>query len=226
MRLALLLVLIAAAPASAAELMVVGRSDTLLEPRAFAFKDAKVPVAGRRCSVDGRTALSALVRTPLKLGLRDFGACGPRAADGGGLYVRSVAGEAERGSDGWVYKVDNRAPGVGAGDPAGRLDRRTVQVLWFWCRMGASGCQRTLSVAPERDVVAPGGVVRVLVRAHNDEGVAPAAAGARVTMGSASAVTDADGEAVLRAPMQTGTLDVVATQRGRVRSFAATVTVR
>lgn len=224
-RLALLLLLLLAAPASAAELMVVGRSDTLLAPRTVGEKGARAKVNGRRCRVDGRTALAALIRTPLELGLRDFGACGRRPADAGGLYVRSVAGEAERGADGWVYKIDGRAPSLGAGDPSGRFGRRAA-VLWFWCRSEASGCQRTLAVAPARRSVAAGETLAVTVRALDDEGRAEPAGGARVTLGTASAVAGADGVARITAPARSGTLDVVATQRGRVRSFPAAVTVR
>jgi hypothetical protein len=227
MRLALGLIcaLVAAAPASASELMVVGRTDVLVAPRAASEKSARIKVEGRRCRLPGRTALAALARTSLKLSVRDYGACGPRAADATGLYVRAVDGERERGADGWVYKLDDEAPSIGAADAGGRFGART-RVLWFWCDSGPTGCQRTLSATPERRSASPGETLAVRVRAYDDHGAGVAGAGARVTLGSASAVADAQGVARLEVPARTGTLDVVATQSGRVRSFAVQVTIR
>jgi hypothetical protein len=221
--LAAVLAAVAAAPAPAAELMVVGRSGTLLEPRVASEKGAAVRVSGRRCRLAPRTPLAALARTRLTLSLRDYGRCG-RPAEASGLYVRSVSGQAERGRAGWVYKVDDRVLPVGAGDPASRFGRR-ARVLWFWCR-DASGCQRTLSVHPERRTAAPGSPLRVRVRAHDDLGEAVPAAQATVTMGSARATTGPDGTAVLTVPQRTGRLPVVAAKRGLVRSFAERVEVR
>ncbi len=221
----LLLMLGLAAPASAADLMVVGRTGTVLSPRAASLKGAGVRVDGHRCRVAGRTALAALARTRLKLGLRDYGACSRRPSDATGLYVRKVAGQAERGADGWVYKLGNSAPSIGAADVSGRFGKRT-RVLWFWCRNGPTGCQRTLTAAPAQRAVARGQTLRVRVRAFDDLGRAVAGAGATVTMGSASAVANRRGVAQITVPGTRGRVDVVATHSGRVRSFPVQVRVR
>ena len=207
--LAVAFALLLAAPASGAQLLVVGRHGTLAGPRAVAAKRTRI--AG--CHVPARTPLAALLSTRLKVRVRDYGACAPS-----GLYVRSVAGQAERGRDGWVYKVGNSAPGTGAA-----ATRARGRVLWFWCHSGTHGCQRTLAVAPDRDSVNAGGTLRVTVTAYDDNGKGVRAAGARVTFGSASAVADGSGVATLTAPA--GARRVVATQTGRVRSFAARVRV-
>ena len=219
----LLLAAALAGPAPAAQIMVVGRDGTLVQPRAASLKKAVVKVGGRRCRLAARTPLAALVRTPVRLSLRDYGACG-RPADAGGLYVRGIDGQTERGRAGWVYKVDQRGASAGAGDPSARFARR-AQVLWFWC-VDASGCQRTLSVRPERATASPGATLRVAVRAHDDQGAAIPAAGATVRMGSSHAVAGPDGIAELTVPSRTGRVAVVATQATRVRSFPARVAVR
>jgi hypothetical protein len=129
--------------------------------------------------------------------------------------VRSVAGQRERGRDGWVYKTGHDAPGVGAGEPS---QRTRGHVLWFWCVNGRDGCQRTLEISARR--VDPS-TVRATVRAYDDNGKGVPAAGATVRCGEASALTGADGTATLIAGAECRR--VVATQTGRVRSFAAAV---
>lgn len=227
-RLALVLAAVAAVPvasARAADLMVVGRTHTLLAPRTAAVGGARVKVDGKRCRVPARTALAALARTRLKLRVRDYGACGSRTSDAAGLYVASVAGEAERGADGWVYKLGSSAPSVGAADASGRFGA-SAEVLWFWCEMGSSGCQRTLGVSAP-PAVAAGSTVSVRVRAYDDLGRAVPAAGATVTAGGARATAGKDG--VARLPVRVdagGRLEVEATQSGRVRAFPEVVKVR
>lgn len=222
-RLTVLLVLLGAAPASAGQLMVVGRTGTLYEPRAVKAGPARVKVSGRRCAVAARTPLAALLDSRLKVALRDYGACGKRAAAASGLYVRGVAGERAQGADGWVYKRGHRAPPSGAADLASRTRGR---ILWFWCRMGKAGCQRTLETTALADVGTAGQDLDVRVRAYDDQGKGVPAAGSTVTVGhDAAAVADADGIAHVRLGAETGTLGVVATQPGRIRSFVEKVEV-
>ncbi len=217
-RLAVLILLVCAAPASASDLLVVGRTDTLHGPKAVPAGRQRVTVGGHRCTVGARTPLAALLASGLKLSLRDYGVCSKRPADAAGLYVRGVAGETAHGADGWVYKLGHRVPSTGAGDLASRT---RGPVLWFWCRTGETGCQRTLDTTVLADA---GGVVDVRVRAYDDHGMGIAAAGATVTVGAgASAVAGADGVAHVPLGAETGTLDVVATQAKRVRSFGDTV---
>ena len=98
------------APAGAAsvQLMVVGKTRVLREAGPVRLKARSVRVGGRRCAV-GRTPLSVLAGTRLKLRLRDYGACGRSARDAGSLYVRAVAGERARGALG--LGLQGRAPG-------------------------------------------------------------------------------------------------------------------
>jgi hypothetical protein len=198
-----------APPASAAELLVVGRGgDTLLGPRTV--KASKQRASG--CRVPARTPLAALLATSLKVKVRDYGGCDP-----GGLYVRSVNGQRERGRDGWVYKTGHTTPSVGAATVKAR------RVLWFWCANGKRGCQRSLEAVPDRSEAAPGEPLRVTVTAYDDNGKGVRAAGATVRMGSASAQANDEGVATLTVPTTSGA--VVATQDGRVRSFGVRVRV-
>ncbi len=223
-RLAVLFALLVAAPAHGAQLLVVGRGGEVLHgPHAVNAGAQRVRVAGHRCTVGARTPLAALLDSRLVLKLRDYGACSKRASDASGLYVRSVARQKERGRDGWVYKRGNRTPSSGAADLASRTRGR---VLWFWCVNGKKGCQRTLDVEPAAETAAPGSVLEVTVRAYDDRGRSVPAAGATVTIGgTASAVAGADGVAAVTLGPETGTVDVVATQARRIRSFAEEISV-
>jgi hypothetical protein len=210
-RLALIICLALATPASAAQLLVVGRGgDTLLGPKAVKAGKQRV----RRCRVPARTPLAALLATSLKVRVRDYGGCDP-----GGLYVFSVQGQRERGRDGWVYKTGHGTPSVGAATV------KAKRVLWFWCANGKHGCQRTLEAVPDRDEATPGEELRVTVTAYDDDGKGVRAKGATVKMGSASATANDAGVATLNVPPGAGARKVVATQSGRVRSFPATVEV-
>ena len=63
--------------------------------------------------------------------------------------MRRIGEDANRGNDGWFYKVNDRAPEIGAGDPAARL-RAGDRLLWFYCVFdeGARSCQRSLRILP------------------------------------------------------------------------------
>jgi hypothetical protein len=204
--LAVTFALLLAAPASGAQLLVVGRDGTLFGPHAVTAKRTRA----HGCRVPGRTALAALLAGRLEVRVRDYGGCDP-----GGLYVHAVAGQRERGRDGWVYKLGHDAPGIGAAEPSQRARGR---VLWFWCRSGAHGCQRTLDASARR--VDPS-TVRVTVRAYDDNGKGVAAVGATVRCGQAEALAGPDGVATLVAGASCR--HVVATQTGRVRSFRVPV---
>jgi hypothetical protein len=185
-----------------------------------------VKAGRRRCAVATGTALAALVRSrPGKLGLRDYGACSKRPADGGGLFVRSIRGDVNKGKSGWVYKVGRKAATAGAADPtgafgAGRL-RSGQRVTWFYCVLANRSCQRTLGLAATAE---GGGVVRVTVRAYDDDGKGVPAAGATVRAAATSAVADSDG--IARLTLAPGTARLEATQAGAIRTFAERVVVR
>jgi hypothetical protein len=200
--LALFAFLALAAPASAGQLLVVGRDGTLAGPRHVKARATRA--AG--CRVPARTPMAALLATRLEVKVRDYGGCDP-----GGLYVRSVAGQAERGADGWVYKRTHDTPSVGAAD----VSQRGHRALWFWCRYGANGCQRTLDA---RAIRTSGGV-EVTVTAYDDHGSGVRAEGATVRCGGVTGKTGDIGIVTLNADCRR----VVATQKGRVRSFPVPV---
>lgn len=185
----------------------------------------RVRVEGRRCAVARGTALAALVRArPGKIGLVDYARCTKRARDAGGLYVRSIRSERARGLSGWVYKVGHRLATAGAADPSGPFGRgrlRTRQrVTWFFCRIRAASCQRTLEADPR----AVSGGVSVAVRGYDDEGRGTAIAGAVVSAGGARAVTDATGRA--RLDLAAGVYTLRAFKDGLVPAFRERVIVR
>ncbi len=219
----LMLAVPAQAAAPAIEQMVVFRGGNAVLKDVTA-KQARVKVGRRRCAAGEGTALAALVRSRIgRLKLRDFGSCSTRPRDGAGLFVEAIREDRNRGQNGWVYKVGRRAASAGAADPAGPFGRgrlrRDQQVTWFYCRMKAGGCQRTLEV---RAVPEPGGVT-MTVRGYDDEGRGVPVEGATVASDGAGAITAADGSARLALPAGRHTL--IARKDGLVRSFPETVRV-
>jgi hypothetical protein len=219
--------LLAASPAAAAapvvEQMVVFRDGDAVT-RTVAARQVRVRVGGRRCTAGEGTALAALVRSRVgRLGLRDFGSCSTRARDSAGLFVSSIKGERNRGQDGWVYKVGNRAATAGAADPSGAFGRGRLKkgqrVTWFFCRLRDGGCQRTLAL----EAHAEPGTLSVTVRGYDDEGRGVPVEGATVSAGSVTAVSGADGRATLALPP--GRHWLVAERGGLVRSFGERVVV-
>ena len=188
---------------------------------------ATARVGGKGCAIGAATPLAALLRTPGLSGirLRDYGSCSPRPADAGGLYVRRIRHDVAKGANGWVYKVGNKVGTTGAGDPSGPFGngrlKNGARVTWLYCRMKATGCQRTLGVKPE---VLGGGQVKVTVKAYDDSGKARPGGGATVFLGATSAKADSHGVATLAAPA--GEAKLHAEAKGMVRSFEEKVTVR
>jgi len=211
-----------AAPPRISQLVVF--KDGSAKAKTVSARAAKVTLGRRRCTAGEGTALAALVRSkPGPLVLRDFGSCGAKPADGAGLFVQSIAGDRNRGQDGWVYKVGRRAASAGAADtrgPFGRGRLRSGQrVTWLYCRTREGGCQRTLEVRAK-----PGaGGLLATVRGYDDQGKGVAVAGATVTAGAVSAETDSSG--VARLPLPAGRYRVIAAKPGLVRSFAERVEV-
>jgi hypothetical protein len=229
--LAAALLLPASADAARVQVMVVGQDHVLRAPKTVKLKPRSVKVGGKRCRIAAATPLAALVATKLKLGLRDYGSCGKRPRDAGGLYVSKVDGEREKGRGGWVYKVGRRAGSTSAADPSGPFGtgkriRGGQRITWFWCEQDQSGgCQRTLEVRPDRTSAAPGEALRVTVRGYDDQGHGVPVAGASVRLGSATAVTGADGAAVLTVPAASGRLRLQAERDGMLRAFPREVAV-
>jgi hypothetical protein len=223
----------APAPATAAtvHVMVVGKDRVLRGPKDVRLKKRTVKVGDRRCQVAAATPLSVLAATRLKLKFRDYGQCGKRPADASGLYVTSVAGEREKGHGGWVYKVGRKAGTTAAGDMSGPFGtghriHNGQRITWFWCELQQSGsCQRTLEVRPARTTAKPGEALSVTVRGYNDQGKGVGVQGATVRLGTATATTSLDGNAVLTVPQTTGTLSLAAKRAGMVSAFPGKVKV-
>jgi hypothetical protein len=120
-----------------------------------------------------------------------------------------------------VYKVGRRAATASAADPSGPFGRGRLRdaqrVTWFYCRLQNGGCQRTLELRLRTE---PGSLV-ASVRGYDDAGRGVAVAGASVTAGAASGLTDGAGEVRLALPP--GRHSVVAQKEGAVRSFAERV---
>ena len=239
--LALAGLLAAVAPATAAaaprvKVMVHGPSELLLAPRTVEARGVLVRASGKRCRAGAGTALAALAGArraggPSFAVRDDGGSCSRRARDSGALFVTQIGANRNRGRDGWVYKVGNRAGTAGAADPSGSFGsgrlRAGDRVTWFWCRLARAGsCQRTLEVRPSRWRVARSAAVRVTVRGYDDFGRSRLVRGARVRLGGRSATTGRRGVAVLRAPGRSGWARLTATRSGLVRAFDRRVRVR
>jgi hypothetical protein len=162
--------------------------------------------------------------------LRDYGHCTrTRPADASQLFVRKIGPERNHGNDGWFYKVNDRAPEIGAADPAAASLMRGDRVLWFYCLFDRNerSCQRTLRLLPDGSPEA-GKPFRLRVRGYDNVGRSLPVAGATVTYGRKKAVSGADGIAnvLLEAGARAGRPSLVATRKGMVPSFPFRIDVR
>jgi hypothetical protein len=221
---ALLLAAPQAAQAASVTTMVAGKDRVLRSAKPVKLADTRrVKVGSRRCTVSGRTPLGLLAATSLAIRVRDYGSCGRRPADAASLFVTRIGSDRNRGRDGWVYKVGRKVSSAGAGDRSGRRLRAGDRLLWFYCRaQRTGGCQRTLEATPDRASAAPGETVRVTVRGYDDQGRGITVAGATVTLGSATATTDAAGVAQVVVP-SAGRLTLGASRTGMVAAFPGVV---
>jgi hypothetical protein len=220
--------LAAAAPPAAAAVhvnqLVVQKSGKARQVKVTARK-AHVQIHGDSCAVPSATALAALVLSDQPgIKLHDYGSCSNRARDAGGLFVRSLGGDANQGADGWVYKVGRRWAPAGAADPAGPFGNGRLKdgarVTWFYCRSNTQkhGCQRTLAVSAR---LRSAGKVTVHVTAYDDRGHGKPSKNATVHAGGVTAKTDAGGDADLDVPP--GHHTVYAAKPGAIRSFGVGV---
>jgi hypothetical protein len=125
-----------------------------------------------------------------------------------GPYVDQVGLYGGSASSGWVFKVDDVSPPVGA-------DKVTLKdgdhVLWYYADFGASGGPPTLSVTG-----AAGGCY--VTQAYDDAGKAATVAGLVLHVGSKRSISTTTGAKVCPGP-HPGVL-VRATATGAVRSNA------
>jgi hypothetical protein len=220
-------VAVAAPPAAAApkvEQLVVQKSGTARQAKVTADR-THVKVGNRTCVVPSATALAALLLSDVpKVRLHDYGSCSDKARDAGGLFVRSIAGDANKGTDGWVYKVGHRLASAGAADPSGPFGngrlKGSARVTWFYCHLNTAkhSCQRTLAISAQ---LRSAGGIHVHVKAYDDGGHGKPAANATVHAGGRSAKTDTHGDADLAVPP--GHYVVHADKPGAIRSFGEEV---
>jgi hypothetical protein len=210
-------------PAPQIHELVVFRDGSVKQKTTRARK-VSVRVGGRRCVVSQGTALAALVVSRVaKIALHDYGSCSSRPRDAAGLFVRKLGPDANKGQDGWVYKVGHKSASAGAADPSGPFGngrlRFGAHVLWFYCHMQGPSCQRTLSF--DQIDARPPGAVEVHVGAYNDRGKGIPAAGVTVHVDSVTGTTDASGVARIQAGA--GKHTMYADGGGYVRTFDSTV---
>ena len=136
-------------------------------------------------------------------------------------YIASIAGIPGKGANGWYFRVNGIAIPKAAGIVnLGRGDR----VVWAW----GQEKQSALAIVNPRDDIAPGATVRpgqveATIQQVTTKGVRTPAAGATVTYGSATATTDAAGNAVFST--QTGIQVLRATKAGMVAATKRVCTV-
>ena len=209
-----------AAPPEVKQLVV--QKDGTARQATVAARKTQVKVGGRTCTVPSETALAALVESKQpKLRLHDYGSCSDRAQDAGGLFVRGIGGDENKGTDGWVYKVGNRLATAGAADPSGPFGngrlKDGVRITWFYCHLNTAkhSCQQTLAIKASPQ---PGHRLHVHVTRYDDRGNGRPAGGATVHVGSETMKTNAAGDAdLVREP---GRYVVYAEKAGAIRSFA------
>ena len=225
----------AAAGASArVKTMIVGKNEVLVDPITVRAGKTVVRASGRRCAVAASTPLGALQAAlrPKRIGfaVRDYGSCARRnARSSGQLFVTRIAGERNSGSDGWVYKIDDRTPGTGAADARLRAGDR---LLWLYCKQdqASGGCQRSLRVVPTKESGPAGGSLPVRVFGYDDRRTRRPVPGARIAIANGdeevvSAVSSPDGTAVLTLP-PAGRYQLAASADGLAPSFPVTVRTR
>ncbi len=190
-----------------------------------------VKVGARKCRVGRSTPLAALAallrKRELNYRIRDYGNCSRETAIGSGqLFVRRIGSDANRGNDGWFYKVNDRAPEIGAGDASARL-RKGDRLLWFFCvfEEKVRSCQRSLRVVTASGSARAGGELRATVRGYDNAGHGVPVGGATVSLGPATAVSGADGVATLVAPAP-GRYALGARKQGMVDAFHSKVAVK
>jgi hypothetical protein len=192
----------AARPAPTVQIMVVGRTRTLVSARTVKLSATTVAIGHHRCAVPAGTALAGLIAAHANPKVTDVAGCDPSS-----LFVAKVGHDANHGDQGWEYKVGHKSPSSGAGDTSGRL-KANQQLLWFWCTR-ANHCERTL------DVSRNGNVVRVL--GYDDNGHGQPVAGATVHLDNQTITTAVDGTAQLT--IAPGRHTLYATKTGLVQSF-------
>jgi hypothetical protein len=207
--------------------MLAGRSRTTTDT--VKVRAALVDVGKRKCKVAASTPLAALAAVlrarGIRYAIRDFGNCSrTNAAAAGQLFVQRIGKDANQGSDGWFYKLNDRAPEIGAGDPSVRLRARD-RLIWFYCVFDeqARSCQRSLRIVPGSMAADS---LPVTVRGYDNAGNWVPVSGAAVSAGPLAATSGANGGATLAPLGGPGPYRLTASKDGTIDAFPVRVTIK
>ena len=182
---------------------------SLVLPAAAIAANVHVRVEGKTQTIWGTTA-PALTATTAKDALEQASIAGEFyyhiTFTSFGPYVDQIGRYAADQSSGWVFKVNNTSPPVGA-DQVTLADGDNV--LWYYATFGPTGGPPTLSLAS-----VAGGCYRV--SAYDDAGKPASVTGLTVHVGSKQSIATTTGAKVCPGP-HPGVL-VRATATGAVRS--------
>jgi hypothetical protein len=172
----------------------------------------KVRVEGQTKTIFGPTQITVSAATPLAA-LEQASLLGEFyyhvTSTSFGPYIDQIGRYPAGGSSGWVFKVDNASPPVGA--DADQLKDGDV-VLWYWATFGSTGGPPTL------DVKAAAKKGCYTATAYDDGGKAAAVSGLQWHVGTRAPVAGATG--TVFCPKAHPGLLVRATATGAVRSNA------
>ena len=185
----------------------------LVAPAAAAAATVKIRVEGKTRTLFGPTEVTVTASTPLEA-LQQASLLGELyyhvTTSSFGNYVDQVGLYGGSSSSGWVFKVDNASPPVGA-DKVQLNDGDTV--LWYYAAFGPAGGPPTLQVKAA-------GKGCYTATAYDDNGKPTAVTGLTWHVGSKLTALGAAGKAYC--PAKHRGLLVRATADGAVRSNAVT----
>ncbi len=214
--------------------MVVGPKGQLAGASLLRARSGTVRAGKKRCKVAANTPLAALVaasrRNKFGFRIKDFGSCSKRmAASSSQLFVNKIGSFSNKGSDGWFFKVNDKAGTTGSADPSGPFGNGRLssgdRVAWFYCKYKKSSgsCQRTLRLV-SNTTARKGKRYKVKVVGYDNSKRGRAIRKARVSLGGQTALTDNKGRASFK-PRQKGKLKLTALRRGMVPAFPVQVKV-
>ncbi len=188
----------------------------------------------KRCKVAANTPLSALVassrRSNFGFRIKDFGSCSKKlAANSSQLFVNKVGSYPNKGSDGWFFKVNDKAGTTGSADPSGPFGSGRLssgdRVVWFYCKYkkGSGSCQRTLRLISSASA-RKGKTYKIKVVGYDDSKRGRAISKVRASIGGQTATTDKKGRAFLK-PLRKGKFKLFASRKGMVSAFPRKVRV-
>ncbi len=215
--------------------MVVGPKGQLADASLLKARSGTVGAGKKQCKVAANTPLAALAaasrRSKFSFRIKDFGSCSKQvAASSSQLFVNKIGSFSNKGSDGWFFKVNDKAGTTGSADPSGPFGNGRLssgdRVAWFYCKYKKSSgsCQRTLRLV-SNTTARKGKRYKVKVVGYDNSKHGRAIRKARVSLGGQTVVTDKNGRASFT-PRRNGKLKLTASRRGMVPAFPVQVMVK